>query len=378
MLMRLCQMAMVAAHGHAAQLTPHFQRVHMFDNNATESALLVADLPGHILERIGLSWIRHANGVHHELIHSVGESTRHIVRRAHDAGLVHWIDRWGFMRLGAGTVVPQVVMVHHLTDAELPDFLRLHQVADAITTVSQRWRTKLHELTGRDIVLIPNTVDSSIFRPLPDRLLRRRKEGIDDRTFAIGFVAKAIANTSNRKGLDLLLRVLQIARSKWIDICLILVGPGWKRVVNDIKRLDMRVITYEFTTTYETASVYPLMDTYVVTSSEEGGPCTLLEAMACGVPCITSNVGHVPEVIIDGNTGFICPDRTPEEYIERISVLKHARDIRTRIGAQAREFIKREREEHAVIPKMDFRSIYANARRRFHDRHTAGSCPDVS
>ncbi len=343
----------------------------MLDNNATDSALLVSDMPGHILERIGLSWITHARGIHHELINVSGKSACDILRRAQEVGLVHWIYRQAFMRLGAGAVVPQVVMVHHLTEAEVPDFLRLHPVADAITTVSQRWKSRLQDLTGRDIVLIPNTVDSHIFRPLPDRRRRRRMAGIDDQTFAMGFVAKAIANSGNRKGLDLLLRVLEIARSRWTDICLILVGPGWERVVNDIKRLDVRVITYEFTSTYETACVYPLMDTYLVTSSEEGGPCTLLEAMACGVPCITSNVGHVPEVILDGNTGFICPHRTPEEYIERISILKRAVDIRTHIGAQARKLMQREREEGAVIPEIDFRSLYTNARRHFHDRHTA-------
>jgi glycosyltransferase involved in cell wall biosynthesis len=274
------------------------------------------------------------------------------------------------MRLGGKTVVPQVTMVHHLTEAEVPGFLRCHHIADAIPTVSLRWKMKLHDLTGRDVVLIPNTVDSRIYRPLPDRMQRRQRQGIDDRTFVLGFVAKAKSNTANRKNPDLLLRVLQIARRQWTDICLVLVGPGWKTMVEDIKRLGVPVLGYEFASTYETALVYPLMDTYLVTSAEEGGPCTLLEAMACGVPCITSNVGHVPEIIRDGTTGFICLDRTPEEYIERIATLKRDRDLRTHMGAQAREFIKKEREERTVVSEIDFRSLYANARRHFHDRQT--------
>jgi glycosyltransferase involved in cell wall biosynthesis len=289
--------------------------------------------------------------------------------RARCVGLVHWIDRLGFTRLGGQAVVPQVVMVHHLTEAEIPGFLRCHQIADAITTVSRRWKTRLQDLTGRDIVLIPNTVDSRIYRPLPDRMQRRRRQGIDDRTFVLGFVAKAKSNTGNRKDPGLLLRVLKIARRQWTDIGLILVGPDWETMVQDIKRLEVPVLRYEFTSTYETALVYPLMDTYLVTSSEEGGPCTLLEAMACGVPCITSDVGHVPEIIRDGATGFICPDRTPEEYIERIATLKRDVDLRTHVGAQAREFIKREREERTVISELDFPSLYANTRRHFHDRH---------
>jgi len=341
------------------------------DNHATESALFVSDRPGHILERIGLAWIRYTRGVRCELINCSGNSEREVLSRTRRVGLVHWIDRWAFMRLGEQTVVPQVVMVHHLTEAEVPGFLEHHQIADAITVVSLRWKMKLRDLTGRDVVLIPNTVDSRIYRPLPDRMQRRRMQGIDDRTFVLGFVAKAKSNTANRKDPALLLRVLQHARRQWTDLCLILVGPDWKTMVEDIQRLEVPVLTYEFASTYETALVYPLMDAYLVTSSEEGGPCTLLEAMACGVPCITSNVGHVPEVIRDGTTDFICPDRTPEEYIERITTLKRDVDLRTHMGAQAREFIKKEREERTVISEIDFRSLYANARRHFHDRHTA-------
>lgn len=342
----------------------------MCDDNATKSVLLVSDMPGHIIERIGLSWIKYGRG-RHELINRHGKSTLEVLRRVWRAGNVHWIDRSGFMGPGIGTLVPQVVMVHHLTDTEVPGFLRLHQLADAITTVSRRWMTKLEELTGREVTLIPNTVDSSVFRPLSDRLQRRREEGIDDGTFVVGFVAKALANSNNRKGLDLLLRVLKAARSRWADICLILVGPGWEAMIRHIERLGLRVIWYEFASTYETAGVYPLMDTYLVTSSEEGGPCTILEAMACGVPCITSNVGHVPEVIMDGQTGFICPQRTADEYIERMSVLKSAVEVRLRIGARAREFIKQEREECAVVPSIDFESLYRRARSHFRERHAA-------
>ncbi len=42
----------------------------MLDCRADQSVLLVADVPGHIIERIGLSWIHHVTGVRHELFHS--------------------------------------------------------------------------------------------------------------------------------------------------------------------------------------------------------------------------------------------------------------------------------------------------------------------
>lgn len=341
----------------------------MSDCGTNQSVLLVADVPGHIVERIGLSWIHHVSSVRHELIHSHGKPVLDVLRRVHDVGLVHWINRWGFIGLGAGTVAPQVAMIHHLTESETPVFLRKHRSADAITTASDRWKTRLQELTGRDVTLIPYTVDCSHFRPLPDRLQFRRRQAIDDNVFVIGFVGKATANQDNRKGVELLLHILEAASRSWKDLCLIVVGPGWGTLIDAIHRLGVRVMAFEFASTFETASVYPLMDVLLITSSEEGGPCTLLEAMACGVPCITSNVGHVPEVVTDGTNGLICQQRSASEYLERICLLRKSAELRMKIGESARSFVEKNRDERVVLPSIDFSELYANAVAHFRDRH---------
>lgn len=340
----------------------------MFDCRADQSVLLVADVPGHIIERIGLSWIHHVSGVRHELFHSHGKPVVDVLRRVHDVGLVHWINRWGFIGLGAGTMAPQVAMIHHLTETETPVFLRKHRSADAITTASNRWKARLQELTGRDVALIPYTVDCSLFRPLPDRLQLRRRQAIDDSAFVIGFVGKANANQDNRKGIELLLDILRAASRSWKDLCLVVVGPGWEALIDAIHRLGIPVMAFEFSSTFETASVYPLMDVLLITSSEEGGPCTLLEAMACGVPCITSDVGHVPEVVADGANGLICQQRSAREYLERICLLRESVDLRMRIGESARSFVEKKRDERVVLPSMDFNKLYAHAVAHFRDR----------
>ena len=53
------------------------------------------------------------------------------------------------------------------------------------------------------------------------------------------------------------------------------------------------------------APYYKVTDLYIVTSRAEGGPKQILESMASGVPVISTCVGMAPDVIIDGENGFI-------------------------------------------------------------------------
>jgi glycosyltransferase involved in cell wall biosynthesis len=56
----------------------------------------------------------------------------------------------------------------------------------------------------------------------------------------------------------------------------------------------------------------PAMDVFVLSSREEGIPNALLEAMAAERPCVATAVGGVPEVLRDGETGWLVPPGSPE------------------------------------------------------------------
>lgn len=325
------------------------------------SALLVADVPGHILERVAKSWVRNSKTVHHELICSAENHPFLINIRGYRIGLIHWIDPLVYRVFGSATLVPQVVMVHHATDQELHDTIKSLKYCDGITTSSYRWKNKLELLVGREVIRIPYSVDSKQFNMLNDNAKLRMQYNIPVNSFVFGFVGKAGANAFGRKGINILLDILKESAQIWKDLSVLLIGPGWEELTREIIVMGINVYRYEVKTTEDTASLYPLMDTLLVTSSEEGGPCTILEAMACGVPVITSNVGHVPEVVHDGETGFVCPTRSIDEYIERIKAIRDNNLLKIKIIAKARIFIECERDERVAIPKIDFVSIYSNA-----------------
>ena len=55
----------------------------------------------------------------------------------------------------------------------------------------------------------------------------------------------------------------------------------------------------------QVANYYKASDLYLITSREEGGPKSILESMACGVPLISTKVGMAEDIIIDGQNGYL-------------------------------------------------------------------------
>lgn len=78
----------------------------------------------------------------------------------------------------------------------------------------------------------------------------------------------------------------------------------------------------------------------VVPSLSEGFPATVLEAMVMRKPVVASNVGGIPEAVIDGETGFLVPAKNPEAIAEKvIFLLKNPKKAR-KIGEKGYQRVK--------------------------------------
>jgi glycosyltransferase involved in cell wall biosynthesis len=82
-------------------------------------------------------------------------------------------------------------------------------------------------------------------------------------------------------------------------------------------------------------------DLFVVLGKEQGSPNALLEALAAGVPCIANDDGGTAEQIIDGQTGRLLPDRTPETLATAIADLLADRALAARLGRAGRDHVLR-------------------------------------
>lgn len=77
---------------------------------------------------------------------------------------------------------------------------------------------------------------------------------------------------------------------------------------------------------------YGLMDVSVLTSRSEGLSITLLESMAHGLPVVATRVGGNPEVVVDGETGYLVPFDDPDAFVARVAELLDDRARRRRMG----------------------------------------------
>jgi len=106
------------------------------------------------------------------------------------------------------------------------------------------------------------------------------------------------------------------------------------------------------------AAVLPELSVFALPSHMEGMSNGLLEAMAAGLPVVATDVGGNPEVVVDGETGFVVPPRDPAALAEAILVLLKDPDRGRAMGAAGRARVA----EHYTVQRMVARleALYAS------------------
>ncbi len=174
------------------------------------------------------------------------------------------------------------------------------------------------------IIWLPNFVDTDRFRP-----------GEAPRSDYLLFVGRFTA----QKDLATLLRALAQAVPQRP---LKLVGRGEKEA--SLRTLAAELgLTVEFTGVLPNdrlPEVYASAWAFVLPSHFEGMPKALLEAMACGTPCLCSDVEGIRDLIIDGETGLLAPP-TVDGIAEGLRRLAAA-DLRAHLGEKARHYVVNE------------------------------------
>jgi glycosyltransferase involved in cell wall biosynthesis len=80
---------------------------------------------------------------------------------------------------------------------------------------------------------------------------------------------------------------------------------------------------------------YRSLDLYLSTSVHEGLPLSVVEAMACGKPVVSAAVGGIPEIVVDGEDGFLVKGRDPQQFAERCRALMGDARLRSEMGERA-------------------------------------------
>ena len=87
--------------------------------------------------------------------------------------------------------------------------------------------------------------------------------------------------------------------------------------------------------------LYHGFDMLLSPTVREGLSLSVLEAMACGLPVVASNCSSLPELIDDGQGGFLCPVGDVKAFAEKINLLAHAPELRRRMGEYNRARVEK-------------------------------------
>ncbi|SDI86358.1 glycosyltransferase family 4 protein [Natribacillus halophilus] len=91
--------------------------------------------------------------------------------------------------------------------------------------------------------------------------------------------------------------------------------------------------------THEMPGFYRNLDLLLITSSNEGGPAPALEAYACGVPVLSTNVGYVQAVAGPRNKSLILNSKNPKPFVKKIEELSKDQDLHASLKKEARDHI---------------------------------------
>jgi len=168
-----------------------------------------------------------------------------------------------------------------------------------------------------------------------------KKSSIDDKKYDLIFVGHL--KPKHRfvaKGFDVLYKALErISHEYNLKLHVVVLGPYEKELIRrEIADVDLSYFEFHgmVKSKKKIRDFYYLSKIYVLPSTHEGMPNSLMEAMATGLPSIASNVGAVPELIDNNVNGFIFPNRNEMELSKIILKLMKDTELREKIGKAAK------------------------------------------
>jgi glycosyltransferase involved in cell wall biosynthesis len=159
-------------------------------------------------------------------------------------------------------------------------------------------------MKGLKVTSIPNAIDTHTFHPADKRKARQRLNLPEDKRVIL-FVSQKV--TDERKGMPYFVEAMQKLIEQHPDLrdntVVALLGSH-----SDEMAAQMPVPAFPLgyvANEKSIASVYNAADAYVLPSLEDNLPNTIMEAMACGVPCVGFRVGGIPEMIDHQKNGYV-------------------------------------------------------------------------
>lgn len=243
--------------------------------------------------------------------------------------------------------------------------------------ISEQVRVSFRDLYGwGELPVIWNGIPVAEFAPSPERrACWRVQEGFCDNDVLI----VCVAGFRPQKNLELLLRAFGSLDCKSVRLLLVGAGEQEAQLRALTQELNVSERVHFLGTRSDIPEILNACDLFALSSDWEGTPMAIMEAMASGLPIVSTAVGGVPELVQHGTAGLLTPKGDERALREALSQLAADAALRQRMGNAARRFavehfdIRKTIEAYEQLYTQISSRRYNSARWRFHKRSSTGS-----
>lgn len=234
-------------------------------------------------------------------------------------------------------------------------YMVANRLFDQVQAVSARVREFCigeEGIAPEKVVTVTNGVDLAAIDGAP------RAEGMT----TLGFnpdppLVMTVANLRSVKGIDVLLRGIGFVRQEIPDVMFAIVGETIddsyrSALLSLVEELGIEANIRFLGPSTEVFSLLKMADVFCLPSRSEGLSNALLEAMACGLPCVATDVGGNSQVVEQGKNGFLVPSEQPQLLAEQILVLLRDADLREHMGNRSRQIVQERYTVQHVVDRL--------------------------
>jgi glycosyltransferase involved in cell wall biosynthesis len=211
---------------------------------------------------------------------------------------------------------------------------RLCDAFVAVSRITAEQARAARDVAERKLSIIPNGIDLGRFGPDPRARAEVRAElTIEADAWVVGMVARADDAVKNQ---SLLLAALAPALGRARRLVFCGDGPSVGDLARKAGQLGVASWVHLLGGRKDVPRVLAALDVFALSSRTEGLPLVLPEAMATGLPIVATAVGGIPDVIDEGETGFLVPSQDEAALRARLAELDADRERARTLGARAR------------------------------------------
>lgn len=211
---------------------------------------------------------------------------------------------------------------------------------DAVIAISEKIRTTLIEggISPKILTVIYSGVNAEQFKNIDCRAKTREYLGIRQDELVVG----SIAHLAIHKGFPYLLSAMRIILEKIPNSRLLIVGTGemYESLKDQADRLKLKDRAIFTGFRRDIPELLSAMDCFVLASTNEGLGTSILDAMASGLPVVATAVGGIPEIVKDGETGFLVPKENALALAEAIIKIFSSPELAKEMGNKGKRIVE--------------------------------------